>query len=119
MKEWELSRIFPKKRSRKSLVIAFAAMLLLTTCLMIRVNPAHATLTWTTETVDNSGKISNYNSIAVAPNGTAEISYCDSTDGYLMYAARTGSPWATQIVDSSSNMAGATPLQLVLTTTLR
>lgn len=86
-------RCFPK-----CLCVIFASLLLLSPFLLFQVE---ATATPFVQTVDSSGWVGLYASLALDSCGRAGISYYYSTNNDLKYAAWTGSNWNVQTVDSA------------------
>ena len=63
--------------------------------------PALADSAWNIQTVDSTGNIGCHGtSLALDAGGNAHISYYDSTNADLKYAAWTGSSWNIETVDS-------------------
>ena len=67
---------------------------------------------WTTETVDNSGNVGEFATLALDSAGNPHIGYAydyyNSNDGsdylYLKYAVKSGGSWTTETVDNSGNV---------------
>jgi len=59
---------------------------------------------WSVETVDDSGNMGKYSSIALDDSGHPHISYYDDDDDDLEYASWNGSAWETQTVDETGNV---------------
>lgn len=53
---------------------------------------------WTTTTVDSTGSVGEYTSIAVDANGYPHISYLNQDSGHIMYARWNGSSWLRQFI---------------------
>jgi len=64
------------------------------------------------ETVDSSGNVGTYTSLALDATGTPHISYHRSESGDLRYATRTDTGWRTQRVDRDENVGRYTSLAL-------
>ena len=56
---------------------------------------------WRKETVDNSGDVGNYTSIAVDKSGKVHISYHDNDNDSLKYATNASGSWVTTTIDSN------------------
>jgi len=59
---------------------------------------------WSTQTVDSSGTVGEYSSIALDTNNCPHIAYLkqnSGNNGYLKYAKWTGSSWNIQTVDTN------------------
>ncbi|MDO8873460.1 MAG: PKD domain-containing protein [Methanoregula sp.] len=78
---------------------------------LLVVTPADA-LEWTTRTVDSSGDVGRYTSLALDNNGYPHISYRDATKSDLKYAAWNGTAWTNQTVDSVGSVGEYTSLAL-------
>ncbi len=91
----------------------FFAFLLL---MGIGVEPVSAN-EWHTETVDSEGYVGGQNSLALDPTtGYPRISYRDSINADLKYAAYDGSTWHTETVDSAGDVRICNSLALDPTT---
>jgi hypothetical protein len=58
---------------------------------------------WITETIDDTGDVGKFSSIAVDSSGIFHISY-DDASGYLKYATNAEGTWAAQTVDSTGDI---------------
>ncbi len=67
---------------------------------------------WDIQTVDSTGDVGGWSSLALDARGYAHISYRDYTNDDLKYAAWTGSSWDIQTVDSAEDVGRDTSLAL-------
>jgi len=67
---------------------------------------------WQIETVDSSGEVGWYTSLALDANDHPHISYYDWTNEDLKYAHFDGTSWLTETVDSAGSVGGSTSLAL-------
>jgi PGF-pre-PGF domain-containing protein len=74
--------------------------------------PPVAALDWTTETVDSTGDVGYYPSLALDVSGQPRISYWDWTNIRLKYAAKTGGVWINETVDETKNSGEFSSLEL-------
>jgi hypothetical protein len=65
---------------------------------------------WTLTTVDNTGNVGSFTSLAFTPGGQPAISYYDTTNGNLKYAVFNGSTWTLTTVDSTGYVCEYTSL---------
>ena len=86
------------KRFLKLLCIAFICLFLLSSSWVLQVS---GTLASTVQTVDASGKMGSYLSLALDSKGNPGISYYDFTNCHLKYAHWNGINWDVQAVDSN------------------
>jgi hypothetical protein len=70
---------------------------------------------WLSETVDNSGDVGYYTSLALEPVApyTPHISYYDQTDGVLRHAWWTSSGWLSETVDDGGAIGTSLALEPV------
>ena len=64
----------------------------------------HGQKVFNIQTVDNSGRVGVYSSIAIDSNNNPHISYYDDANRNLKYATWNGSVWSIQTVDSTGNV---------------
>ena len=60
--------------------------------------------TWQTVTVDTTGSVGVYNSLALDAQGNPRISYYDETGEDLKYAAKNGATWTLETVDATGSV---------------
>ena len=64
---------------------------------------------WVATTVDSSGQVGEYTSIALDSSGKAHISYLDDTNYGLKYATNASGSWVATTVDSGTYYVGNIP----------
>jgi hypothetical protein len=69
--------------------------------LWLSVTPITSFAEWTTETVDSSGDVEGYTSMATDSNNNVHISYYDGSNRDLKYATNASGSWVTETVDSA------------------
>ena len=89
-------------RVKTKKILFVALMFLLISALPLSVS--YAGTVWNIETVDSTGDVGWYLSLAFDSGGNPCISYLDYTNGDLKYAKWTGSSWNIQTVDSTGDV---------------
>jgi hypothetical protein len=74
--------------------------------------PNWTSSSWSIQTVDSSGTVGSWTSLALDFNGNPHISYCDNANNDLKYAYWTGSAWHIETVDSAGMVGAAISLAL-------
>jgi len=89
------------KHISRTCIVVFTFLLLLLLC--VQAPLIKAISTWNIQTVDSTGDVGWYTSLALDSSGNPHISYDDLSNGNLKYAAWTGSAWNIQTVDSAKS----------------
>ena len=61
---------------------------------------------------DAPGRVGKFTSLALDSSGNPHISYFDETNGHLKYAAKTGTVWTNETVDTAVNVGEYSSLAL-------
>ncbi|MHA2265851.1 MAG: InlB B-repeat-containing protein, partial [Candidatus Thorarchaeota archaeon] len=67
---------------------------------------------WTNETVDSSGQVGMYTSIAIDSSDKAHISYRNSYNGDLKYATNASGSWVAETLDSTGIVGDYTSIAI-------
>ena len=58
---------------------------------------------WVVETIDSTGAVGNYSSLALDSNQYPHIAYHDDTNDNLKYAHFNGTAWENQVIEGAIN----------------
>jgi len=82
------------------------------TCITLLLMAGPASAAWDISTVDSTGDVGLYTSIALDSDGHPHISYYDNTYDNLKYASFNGSTWDISTVDSTGDVGSDTSIAL-------
>ncbi|MEN6369740.1 MAG: carbohydrate-binding protein, partial [Thermotogota bacterium] len=99
-------------RIARTLSLRFPAVLLAAVLLVVFGTATVSAAGWQTETVDASGRVGLFTSLALDDAGNPRISYFDDTNGALKYAWRDGSCWHTETADAAGTVGRWSSLAL-------
>ena len=101
----------PAIGGRHEIVPAVFSILVYTLFFLCTVAPVTA-LDWTTETVDSTGNVGWYTSLALDDAGNPRISYLDWGNQKLKYATKVGGTWANETADTTIGTGEFSSLKL-------
>src|SRR6185503_9822099 len=67
---------------------------------------------WVKESIDTSGDVGAWCSLAIAPGDVPHVAYYDATNANLKYAVRTGGVWTPTTVDAPGNVGEHTSISI-------
>ena len=71
-------------------------------------------LTWDINTIDSNGFVGKETSIALDANDNPHISYVDSSNLALKYAAFNGSTWDIETIDGTGELGSITDISIAI-----
>ena len=77
-------------------------------------NENHGTVKWSISTIDSTGNVGDYTSIAVDSNDKVHISYRDTSNQDLKYATNSSGSWIQSTIDSSGTTGWDTSIAIGL-----
>jgi hypothetical protein len=92
------------------LLIAFLIIFIVS----VTYNEAQSEDTWAISTVDSTGYVGYFTSIAIDSNNKIHISYCDGTNDALKYATNVLGSWTTYTIDSPGYAGESTSIAIDL-----
>jgi hypothetical protein len=76
----------------------------------VALNALNVELPWIITTVESTGNVGSFTSLAFGPDGQPAISHYDAENGELEFARFNGSSWTTQTVESVGSLGRDTSL---------
>ncbi|RJQ14684.1 MAG: hypothetical protein C4560_11975 [Nitrospiraceae bacterium] len=74
--------------------------------------PAVSFAEWNTSTIDSTGNVGSFTSIAEDSNGKTHIGYLDEDNNDLKYATNASGSWTASTIDSSGNVGTFTSIAI-------